>query len=71
MNMSTLAEIEEAAAALPAREKEELIHFLMARLQRERMGRVGQAGNLSDFAGVLRLPEDPLVWQHRIREEWG
>ena len=31
--MSTLAEIEEAAAVLPAHEKRELIHFIAARLQ--------------------------------------
>jgi hypothetical protein len=34
-NMSTLAEIEEAAAALPAEEKERLMLFLGARLRAE------------------------------------
>lgn len=33
--MSTLAEIESAAAALPAQEKQELILFLAARLRAE------------------------------------
>lgn len=33
--MSTLAEIESAAAALPAQEKQELILFLAARLRSE------------------------------------
>ena len=69
--MSTLAEIEEAASSLPEPEKEALIEFLTARLRRERMDRLRKPGNLTDFSGVLRLPEDPLAWQQRCRDEWA
>ena len=67
--MSTLAEIE---AAVPNLNPEELEH-LVTRLQEIRQKRVvvRQAGtNLAEFAGVLRLTEDPLDWQHRVRSEW-
>jgi hypothetical protein len=26
--------------------------------------------DLTQFTGVIRLPEDPLVWQRRVRGEW-
>lgn len=26
---------------------------------------------IARFAGVLRLTEDPLAYQHRVRQEWG
>jgi hypothetical protein len=26
---------------------------------------------IARFAGVLRLTEEPLAYQHRIRQEWG
>jgi len=68
--MSTLAEIERAADELPAPEIEQLIEHLAARLQRERAGRVRKQTNLAEFSGALRLAEDPLVWQQRLRAEW-
>jgi hypothetical protein len=67
--MSTLAEIEAAAEKLPIPQKEALIEFLTARVQRERNARRPQS-NLAEFSGALRLAEDPLVWQQRVRGEW-
>jgi len=26
--------------------------------------------DLARFAGTVRLPEDPLAWQQRVRGEW-
>ena len=26
---------------------------------------------IARFAGVLRLTEEPLAYQHRVRQEWG
>ena len=67
--MSTLTEIEAAAEKLPVPQKEALIEFLTAQVQRERTARPPQ-NDLAEFFGVLRLPEDPLAWQQRVRGEW-
>ncbi|MGB8473946.1 MAG: hypothetical protein WCE61_07685 [Candidatus Acidiferrum sp.] len=67
--MSTLAEIEAAAESLPLEQKKELLRFLAARLN----GGGPEAkhrSDLAEFAGTLRLSEDPLVWQQRVRGEW-
>ena len=68
--MSTLAEIEAAAEALPTPEKEELVRSLNRQLERERLGQTKGETTLEDFAGVLRLPQDPLAWQREVRGEW-
>ncbi len=68
--MSTLAEIEQAADGLPAPQVEQLIEHLTARLQRERTGKARRRTNLAEFSGALRLAEDPLAWQQRLRSEW-
>jgi len=66
--VSTLPEIEAAADALPLDQKRKLLEFLAARLNG------GQKKNhpttLNEFAGALRLSEDPLAWQQRVRGEW-
>ena len=67
--MSTLAEIEAAAEKLPVLQKVALIERLTAQVRRERTARRPQ-NNLAEFSGVLRLGEDPLAWQHRVRGEW-
>ena len=67
--MSTLAEIERAADDLPAPQIEQLIEHLAARLQRERAGKARKQTNLAEFSGTLRLAEDPLAWQQRLRAE--
>lgn len=66
--MSTLAEIEAAADALPLEQKQELLRFLAARLNGDQKPR--QSDDLSEFAGTVRLHEDPLAWQQRVRGEW-
>ena len=68
--MSTLAEIEQAADGLPAPQIEQLIEHLAARLQRERAEKARRRTNLAEFSGALRLAEDPLAWQQRLRAEW-
>jgi len=67
-SVSTLAEIEAAADALPLDEKKKLLQFLESRVNgnRETKG----PSDLGKFAGTLRLPEDPLAWQQRVRGEW-
>lgn len=66
--MSTLTEIEAAAEKLSVPQKQALIEFLTARVQRERIARPPQ-NDLAKFSGVLRLAEDPLTWQQRVRGE--
>ena len=66
--MSTLAEIEAAADALPLEQKRKLLEFLASRVNG---GSQNEAPcDLAKFAGALRLPEDPLTWQKRVRGEW-
>jgi hypothetical protein len=66
--MSTLAEIEAAAEALPLEQKQELLRFLASRLNGDRQPQ--RPDNLGEFAGALHLHEDPLAWQQRVRGEW-
>jgi hypothetical protein len=67
--MSTLTEIEAAAEKLPVPQKEALIEFLAARVKQERTVQPPRT-DLAEFSGVLRLAEDPLAWQQRVRGEW-
>jgi hypothetical protein len=66
--MSTLGEIEAAIEVLPLEQKQELLRFLASRVNGERQ--VENPSDLSQFAGALRLSEDPLTWQQRVRGEW-
>lgn len=71
--MSILAEIE---AAVPSLSSEELEHLetLLRELRRQRAAADEQRRaptSLAEFAGTVRLTEDPLAWQRRSREEWG
>jgi hypothetical protein len=66
--MSTLAEIEAAAEALPLEEKQKLIRFLTSRLNGE--GPAESQTDLAPFSGAVRLSQDPLAWQQRVRGEW-
>jgi len=67
--MSTLSEIEAAADKLPVPQKEALIERLTAQVRKDQSARPPQS-NLAEFSGVLRLGEDPLAWQQRMRREW-
>jgi hypothetical protein len=67
--MSTLTEIEAAAEKLPVPQKEALVEYLTALLERERTARPRQ-NDLAEFSGALCLAEDPLAWQQRVRGEW-
>lgn len=67
--MSTLAEIEAAADALPPEEKQKLIRFLTSRLNGERQ--TEHQTDLAAFSDAVQLPQDPLAWQKRVRGEWG
>ena len=61
--MSTLAEIEAAAEALPLEQKKKLLQFLESRVNGKRQEK-GPA-DFARFAGTIRLPQDPLAWQQR------
>jgi len=52
---------------LPAPQIEQLIAHLSARLRKTQ---VKPVLDLSSFAGVVRLDEDPLAWQREARGEW-
>lgn len=66
--MSTLGEIEAAVDALPLEQKQELLKFLVSRVNGD--GGTKTPSDLTPFAGSLRLSEDPLTWQRRVRGEW-
>jgi len=66
--VSTLAEIEAAADALPLEQKKELLQFLVSRVNGDSGAR--RSSDLAEFSGTLRLSEDPLAWQQRMRNEW-
>ncbi|MEI6278329.1 MAG: hypothetical protein WCQ16_02960 [Verrucomicrobiae bacterium] len=69
--MSTLAEIEATADALPMGQKEELFLFLSERLRSAESALTASAPiDLSAFEGVLTLREDPMDYQNRARTEW-
>jgi hypothetical protein len=67
-SVSTLAEIEAAAESLPLEQKKELLRFLAARLNGGPEPK--HRSDLAEFGGTLRLSEDPLAWQQRVRGEW-
>ncbi len=64
----SLAEIEAAAEGLSLKEKQHLLEFLAARVNGRK--RADENTNLADFAGVIRLSQDPLEWQRKVRGEW-
>jgi hypothetical protein len=66
--VSTLAEIEAAVDALPLAQKKKLLQFLESRVNGESEPK--RPTNLAEFAGTLRLSEDPLAWQRRMRGDW-
>ncbi len=66
--MSTLPEVEAAADALPLEQKKKLLEFLAVRVSRGQQK--SHPTTLAEFAGALRLSEDPLAWQQRVRGEW-
>jgi hypothetical protein len=68
-SVSTLAEIEAAADALPLEQKKKLLQFLLLRVNGQAEAR--RPTDLAEFSGVLRLSEDPLAWQQRMRTEWN
>ena len=66
--MSTLTEIEAAVDALPLEQKQILLRFLVSRVNGADTEK--KLTDLTQFAGAIRLSEDPLAWQHRVRGEW-
>ena len=66
--MSTLGELEAAADALPLEQKKKLIKFLESRVNGDREIKAGT--DLAKFSGAVRLSEEPLSWQQRVRGEW-
>ncbi len=65
--MSTLAEIEAAAEALPLEQKKKPLQFPESRANGESEAK---RTDLVQFTGAVRLSEDPLAWQRRVRSEW-
>ena len=68
MPMSMLAEIEAAVEALSLEQKQELLRFLASRVNGADTEK--DLTDLTQFAGLIRLSEDPLAWQRRVRGEW-
>jgi hypothetical protein len=59
------AECSSVADALPLEQKKKLLQFLESRVN----GKPQEKGpaDLARFAGTIRLPQDPLAWQQRVR----
>ena len=68
--MSTLAEIEAAVPDLSTPELEQLETKLREIRQQRASANRPMPTNLTEFASSLRLTEDPLGFQSRMREEW-
>jgi hypothetical protein len=68
--MSTLAEIEAAVPNLNAQELEHLETRLREVREQHRAAQRQTQTDLAEFAGVLRLTDDPLDRQRRMRGEW-
>lgn len=68
--MSTLAEIEAAVPNLNPQELEQLETWLREVREQQRAARPQTQTDLAEFAGVLRLTDDPLDCQRRMRGEW-
>ncbi len=68
--MSTLAEIEAAVPNLNAQELERLEIRPREVREQQRATRPKTQTDLGEFAGVLRLTDDPLDCQRRMRGEW-
>jgi hypothetical protein len=66
--MSTLAEIEAVVDALSLEQKRELLRFLASRVNGADTEK--DLTDLTQFSEVIRLSEDPLAWQRRVRGEW-
>jgi hypothetical protein len=66
--MSTLTEIEAAVDALSLEQKQILLRFLASRVNGADTEK--NLTDLTQFAGAIRLSEDPLAWQRRVRGEW-
>ncbi len=67
--MSTLAEIEAAVEALSLEQKQELLRFLASHVNGADTEK--NLSDLTQFVGTIRLSEDPLAWQRRVRGEWA
>jgi hypothetical protein len=54
---------------LPLEQQKKLLQFLESRVN----GKTQEKGpaDLAGFAGTIRLPQDPLAWQQRVRGEWA
>jgi len=50
------------------KQKRKLLQFLATRVNGEQENKAPT--DLARFAGTVRLPEDPLAWQQRVRGEW-
>jgi hypothetical protein len=46
-----------------------LLQFLELRVNGKPQERA--PADLARFAGTIRLPQDPLAWQQRVRGEWS
>jgi len=68
MALRKIDEIKKEAAGLTQEEKLELAEFLIRDANRHRY--TGKVVDLNKYAGIVKLREDPLEYQKRVRAEW-
>jgi hypothetical protein len=70
---ATNADVErlvKAARGLSPEVLRELVALVQSLAGGRRRVRPRRSPGLAQFAGILRLDEDPVEWQRRIRAEW-
>jgi len=68
MALRDLESLQKAAEKLPPDEQLQLAQFLIAKVRREKYG--VKNVDLSPFYGKVKLKEDPMEYQKRVRAEW-
>lgn len=68
MAMRKLEHLMDEAVKLPPDQQLELAQHLIALARRKKYA--GKPADLNRFAGTVKLTEDPLEYQKRIRAEW-
>jgi hypothetical protein len=68
MALRDLEKLQKAAEKLPPDEQLQLVQFLL-----QRAGKLvvkGKVVDLNKYAGTVKLKEDPMEYQKRVRAEW-
>jgi len=68
MALRDLESLQKAAEKLPPDEQLQLAQFLLQRAGK--LAVKGRVVDLNKYAGTVKLKEDPMEYQKRVRAEW-